>query len=162
MGMGLSLEWEDRVNFGKGADDMHRDSSGSQPLVLALLSGPWLLAWPFGLDHEMATGQQNQVVGSVVAPDPRHAAVVAAEGFYTGVQVFFDTLGAAPHGLQVDVSAGGARRGDAKLKAAVMATQTTFRFVQHHEGGAPSAVTDPATSITMNDRCIAAAVEEQQ
>jgi hypothetical protein len=75
---------------------------------------------------------------------------------------FLDTLGAASHGLQVDIAARGAGARDGALRAAMVAAQAPVGGVQDHAGAAALAAGGPSARLAGEHRRIAAAVDEHQ
>ncbi len=74
----------------------------------------------------------------------------------------FDALRAASERRDIDVAALRARARNARLPAAVMATQRAFGLMQHDIGAAARAAGDPAARIARQLRRVAAAVEKHQ
>ena len=75
-------------------------------------------------------------------------------------QLFFQLLGAATHGFNVDVAAGGAGAWHALGKAAMVAAQGAVYLVKHAEGRAMRALTFPAAVGAMQHGGIAAPVQK--
>src|SRR5207344_353047 len=81
-----------------------------------------------------------------VAIDPHDARAGEAGG-----ERLLDPLCAAPHRLQVDVTAGRACARNRPCGAAVMAVQTPVRGVQHEPSGAALAARVPAAGFAGED-----------
>ena len=111
------------------------------------------IAAVYGLESGLGAAFASGRVGI----DAQHAR--ARKGL---LQVLLDSLRSTPERLHVNIAARRAGGWNAKLEAAVMAAQTSLGFVQHHEGCAAPAVTDPAARFALHHRRIATSIQKQE